>query len=894
MSVRSLNGLAGSNNIYVNTVSAREPLELLGLGDTSSQMTLKGLNGFTANKVIKVNSAGDALEYADDNNTIETVQPPLALTGTDLKLSNLNSFGSAGQIFRSTGTGIEYSNVCNLQNILTTAGNRFYEYTQASNLISIGNSVDTIKFIQSDKNITLPNETGVVQLAVSVNSPLLMASNIISLRQNLFSTITEYQNEDFIPIFDSEGELFQKIEVGGFTDLINYSALSPLAKDTTNNRYFFDISNLTNQSAIGNTATFFISNTGDNDAYRKLTFLNLKSSLISDGLLSTALNFGTDTATSGTRTLGLSTANTDIKGSYINNIGTSIGFQVGASVLGVFNSSNLTLNTGTLLRMGNNTVLTNNFSDVWTTCNIQTDLDIHLYSVGQTFTGSLNRISFIAGSSEEITGTIGYAGSAITKANGGVPNGLDDGVIGSMFINATGSSANISFCITPIQTDITSKKNKFLIDNTDTTSYNPIVLDSQTTGQTFIDTGGNKDFIMKCSGSEFLVCDVSQRRNVIMGRGAFNFLSYDNNTALAIVNDASDSSSSDFFQDARLRLQSVVNSSVPVLELIIDEGTNSGTLRGSFIFVNSDGSLQINTSSNNTKQQVIINEQSLKTNEDVFFVNLSSAVGNGVYFIQANDETSTSTNAWKLDVGNSSGQLHFRAGSNATSISAIVGFVSPTVSPAVQMNFTGQHRCIPENEELYDNVNNYIGMVVETTGEYNSIITEETEEEIELIDNIPQKIDIKTNTIISEAYTTKENIKRKNYNTITTNEPTINEAQPIVRLTTTKKSKKVFGVISNKEDGENRTFGNGCFFSNYGERTDNRLFINSVGEGGILVNGENGNIENGDLLCSSSTTGIAMKQTEEYIANYTIGKATMDYNFTGNENKLIGCIYYCG
>ena len=128
----------------------------------------------------------------------------------------------------------------------------------------------------------------------------------------------------------------------------------------------------------------------------------------------------------------------------------------------------------------------------------------------------------------------------------------------------------------------------------------------------------------------------------------------------------------------------------------------------------------------------------------------------------------------------------------------------------------------------------------------------------------------------------------------TTNEPTINEAQPIVRLTTTKKSKKVFGVISNKEDGENRTFGNGCFFSNYGERTDNRLFINSVGEGGILVNGENGNIENGDLLCSSSTTGIAMKQTEEYVANYTIGKSTQDYNFTSNENKLIGCIYYCG
>ena len=38
-----------------------------------------------------------------------------------------------------------------------------------------------------------------------------------------------------------------------------------------------------------------------------------------------------------------------------------------------------------------------------------------------------------------------------------------------------------------------------------------------------------------------------------------------------------------------------------------------------------------------------------------------------------------------------------------------------------------------------------------------------------------------------------------------------------------------------------------------------------------------------------------MKQTEEYVANFTIGKSTMDYNFTdSNERKLIGCVYYCG
>jgi hypothetical protein len=55
-----------------------------------------------------------------------------------------------------------------------------------------------------------------------------------------------------------------------------------------------------------------------------------------------------------------------------------------------------------------------------------------------------------------------------------------------------------------------------------------------------------------------------------------------------------------------------------------------------------------------------------------------------------------------------------------------------------------------------------------------------------------------------------------------------------------------------------------------------------------------GNIENGDLLMSSSTKVLRVNKTDDIVRNYTIGKATQDYNFTGNENKLIGCVYYCG
>ena len=74
-----------------------------------------------------------------------------------------------------------------------------------------------------------------------------------------------------------------------------------------------------------------------------------------------------------------------------------------------------------------------------------------------------------------------------------------------------------------------------------------------------------------------------------------------------------------------------------------------------------------------------------------------------------------------------SGDLHFRfAEGNITSITTISGYINHEVSNS-QMNFTGQHRCIPQEEDLYNNVNDYIGMVVESTGQYNSIFTEEEE-----------------------------------------------------------------------------------------------------------------------------------------------------------------------
>ena len=852
MSVRSLNGLAGHTNIYVNTLTGQEPLNIISTSNnTASTINLGSLNGYgTAGQVIKVNSTADGLEYANDNDTQYSASVPLKLTGTQFSL-DLTLF--------STGTQGDFSE---LDFFLYGKGNTgaFKKLTRADALINLNYNA---KSPLNKNNTTFEYE----------------------LLQSGFTTTDVVQDSDFIPMFDGDGSTFEKVLVSDFKDTINYSATAPLAKDTTNNLYFFDMFNLTNQVAIGNTATFFISNTGLNDAYRKLTFQNLQSSLVSNGILTKGLSFGTDTGTSGTRTLGISTANLDINGSVINNIGTTIAFQVGVNVLGSFADTNLTLDTGTLLRMGNNTIFTNNFSNVWTDCNIQTDKDIHLYSHNQNFANSMNKISFIAGSSQQITGTIGYTGSNISVASGGTPLGAS--TINAVFMNATGSGANIAFCITPIATDITSKDNKMTINNLTTTSYNPFVLDD------YIGTTINTDFVMKINADNILVCDASERRHILIGRGVKNEASYTLQTALTILNNADDQSDSNFYQDARFRIESRVNAQSPVIELLNNSGTNSSTIYANYIFTHTDGSLYFNASSSNNKQQTLINGQNFLTNEKAIFADMSSANANGVYYVYGTDHYSTSTHAWKVDIGGG-GDLHFKYNTDATNITQIKGFIDIDNND-VRMNFTGQHRCIPEQQDLYNNVEDYIGMVVESTGQYNSILSEETEEDLELIDNIEELKDIETNTIIREAYTKTETTRIKNQTYTTTNEATINEAQPIIRLTTTAKSKKVYGVISSKEDGNNRIFQNGVFASNLGIRNDDRLFINSLGEGGIKVCNQNGNIENGDLLCSSDIPGIAMKQTEEYVANYTIGKATQDYNFVdSNEKKLIGCVYYCG
>ena len=71
--------------------------------------------------------------------------------------------------------------------------------------------------------------------------------------------------------------------------------------------------------------------------------------------------------------------------------------------------------------------------------------------------------------------------------------------------------------------------------------------------------------------------------------------------------------------------------------------------------------------------------------------------------------------------------------------------------------------------------------------------------------------------------------------------------------------------------------------------------MNSLGEGQVNVCGENGDIEIGDLIVTSSMLGKGMRQADDIVRNYTVAKAREAVTFSSpNEVKTIACIYLCG
>jgi len=187
-----------------------------------------------------------------------------------------------------------------------------------------------------------------------------------------------------------------------------------------------------------------------------------------------------------------------------------------------------------------------------------------------------------------------------------------------------------------------------------------------------------------------------------------------------------------------------------------------------------------------------------------------------------------------------------------------------------QMNFTGQHRCLPDSSTDFETLSGSVGKIVVSSGQYDN--------------------------------------PNANADGIT-----INESIPTIRLSDAQNQKSVFGVISNSEDPlqEDRTYNFGAFGTNRPKKSaeDLRLHINSLGEGGIWITNINGNLENGDYITTCEIAGYGMKQDSEMLCNYTVAKITMDCDFDKRKSyqcidiehdgqtyraAFVGCTYHCG
>ena len=123
----------------------------------------------------------------------------------------------------------------------------------------------------------------------------------------------------------------------------------------------------------------------------------------------------------------------------------------------------------------------------------------------------------------------------------------------------------------------------------------------------------------------------------------------------------------------------------------------------------------------------------------------------------------------------------------------------------------------------------------------------------------------------------------KYINANNTLQASINESLPVCIISNSDNDKKVFGVISDKEDtSDKRSTGTGSYksISKKANINEQRMYINSVGEGAIWVCNKNGTLENGDYISSSTVPGYGVKQADDLLHNYTVAKITCDCNFS--------------
>ena len=126
-------------------------------------------------------------------------------------------------------------------------------------------------------------------------------------------------------------------------------------------------------------------------------------------------------------------------------------------------------------------------------------------------------------------------------------------------------------------------------------------------------------------------------------------------------------------------------------------------------------------------------------------------------------------------------------------------------------------------------------------------------------------------------------------------------ALPVVELSVERRDKKCFGVFAGCEDmllvgvhgARSRVYRAGGMNVVVAKASnDDRVVVNSLGEGACWVVGEPGmRVENGDYLCTSEVPGLAERQDDDVMHSYTVAKATMNCDFDAHTLDYASVVF---
>ena len=492
-------------------------------------------------------------------------------------------------------------------------------------------STDTL----TNKSMSYSQLTGTPTIPTipTATAPIVLTGGSYTLPATSFTTIIEVPNTNLILMVDT-GNSYKKVSVDNFVqlyqDTINYNADLPLVKDTTNDKYTFSLSGLSApaQSQVADQMIMLMGVAGFN-TFRKMSGLQLQQYITNEGV-----NFGTDITDTNDRIFGNSSRDSQYNGktTYIQSQGVDR-ISVSGEIASMPRSA-------AELRVAHNTD-TNNMSSVNTTSHISSIHDLHLFSPGQQFAGSLNRLVFIAGQSQAITAIMGYAGSSIAVSNGGIPDPTNsNNPMGSSFIMTQGTGNTFAVC-NRLSNDFSTTYTQFTILNQDTNFWtdNVIINGGSSTeailklnsnngaihasnvgqilayntatslvqlGSSFNDAEakGNIFYVKQLRVSNFINSGAGDLRLAVNGSNRI-LISYSNNSYVLIGEKAGSASptpeaavhicnvgTTTNSQNARLRIESRVNTLDPVLEFVANIGVDSASRQFTYIYADDNGDMR--------------------------------------------------------------------------------------------------------------------------------------------------------------------------------------------------------------------------------------------------------------------------------------------------------------